>query len=460
MCKQVKECFIVFLFAFTKHQYLLGLKVKIILLIGIEALNFLLCIDLAYKLPQEKSEESTVRQRMILMLVCGGISVFNAINLQNLLFNNGVWIMSDLFLMLLFKCSKGRHNFIRGGIAILAKHLTIYMDYALGFLLIGNRNHSMRTVLYGKKPEIIGIFIIVRIMLLMVIIILTPKIRERFSDLRQTRRVLLVLDVTSYLGVLIFQQLFLKEVNQIYINSFSMTLLLGIIFCIVFYVYDLSAGRREKERLIRTTSRLLEENYRKLYGEQKRLEHTAHDFKNHIYLLTKYLEEEKYNEAIEYGRKLAGPLDVVSQRSWSGNKILDTILNTKLSEAEQKNIQVHMEVDNMVTLPLADYDLCIILSNLFDNAIEACEYVEKKEISISIKSAGALFIIKFVNSMKKKPLKKNHKYQTIKKDKEIHGIGLESVECAIEKYQGTLLLEHTENQFLAVVSLMGGRLGE
>ncbi len=430
--------------------------VKIILLIGIEALNFLLCINLPYILLQEKSEECTVRQRMVLMLVCGGMSVLNAINLQNLYYNNGVWIISDLFLMLLFKCSKSRHNFIRGGIAILAKHLTIYIDYAIGFLLIGNRNgnHSMRTVLYGKRPEIIGIFLIGRIMLLMVMIIFLLKIKERFSDLRQTRRVLLVLVVTSYLGVLIFQQLFLKEVNQIYINSFSMTLLLGIIFCIVFYVYDLSAGRRERERLIRTTSRLLEENYRKLYDEQKRLEHTAHDFKNHVYLLTKYLEEEKYNEAIEYSRKLAGPLDVVSQRSWSGNKILDTILNTKLSEAEQKSIQVHMEVDNMVNLPLADYDLCVILSNLFDNAIEACEYVEKKEISISIKSAGTLFIIKFVNSMKGKPLKKNHKYQTIKKDKEIHGIGLESVECAIEKYQGTLLLEHTENQFFAIISLM------
>ena len=56
-------------------------------------------------------------------------------------------------------------------------------------------------------------------------------------------------------------------------------------------------------------------------------------------------------------------------------------------EAEQKSIEVHMEVDHMVNFPLADYDLCVVLSNLFDNAIEACEYTkkEKKEINITIK---------------------------------------------------------------------------
>ena len=95
--------------------------------------------------------------------------------------------------------------------------------------------------------------------------------------------------------------------------------------------------------------------------------------------MIKYLKEEKYDEAIEYGSKLSSPLEVISQRSWSGNKTVDTILNTKLLEAEQKSIEVHMEVDHMVKFPLADYDLCVVLSNLFDNAIEACEYTKKKK---------------------------------------------------------------------------------
>ena len=56
--------------------------------------------------------------------------------------------------------------------------------------------------------------------------------------------------------------------------------------------------------------------------------------------------------------------------------------------------------------------------------------------------------------MERKPIKKKQKYQTTKKDKEVHGIGLESVKSSLEKYQGTLLLEDTENQFTAVASVV------
>lgn len=56
--------------------------------------------------------------------------------------------------------------------------------------------------------------------------------------------------------------------------------------------------------------------------------------------------------------------------------------------------------------------------------------------------------------MERKPVKKKQKYQTIKKDKEVHGIGLESVKSSLEKYQGTLLLDDTENQFTAVASVI------
>lgn len=428
---------------------------KIILYIGIEAFNLFLCIYLADVLLKEK--QFTLKQRGLQIFACVVMVILNAVNLPIVYYNNLIWIQTDLFLIIFFKCSKDIHSFIRTGIAILVKHLLIYMDYAIGFLLVGSENirYPMEIVLYGKRIEIICVFLIARLVLFAAVIILKPRIKERFSDLRQTRRGLLFIDMISYLGVLMFQQLFLREINQIYVNSFYVTLAMGTVLCIIFYLYDSMISQKERERLIDTTNKLLEKNYRKLYDEQKKLEHTAHDFKNHISLLNQYLGEEKYKEAMEYCRKLASPLEVIIQRSWSGNKILDTILNTKLSEAEEKNIRVHMDIDDMSKLPLTDFDLCVILSNLFDNSIEACEYVEreKKEIYVSIKSTGVMFVIKFLNSMEKKPIKRNHKYHTIKRDKESHGIGLESVQVSVEKYQGTLLLEHTEDQFSAVVSI-------
>lgn len=433
--------------------------VKKILFVGIEALNWLLCMYLAYILLREKEEEPDLKQKVIRILEWAGVVTLNAINLPILYYNNAVWIQTDLLLMLVFKIRKGRHNFMRCGIAILVKHLTIYMDYAIGFLFIAIGNHYYKSVLYGEKIEVISTFFTARIILFIVINMLLPKIKGRFSDLRQTRRALVIVDMVSYMGVLLLQQLFTRNIQHLYVNGFYVTLAMGSILCIAFYSYDSMISRRERERIIDTANKLVEDNYQRLYNEQRRLEHTAHDFKNHIFLLTKYLEDGKYDEAIEYGKKLTNPLEVLVQRSWSGNKILDTILNTKLLEAERKNIQVHMEIDNMLELPLADYDLCVIVSNLFDNAIEACEYVKRdeKDIFISMKSTDVLYVIKIVNSMEIKPVKKNHKYYTIKEDQDIHGIGLESVRASVEKYQGTLLLDYTENQFSAVVSIMEQR---
>lgn len=158
--------------------------VKIILLTGIEALNLYLCIYLAYNLIAERADSRTVKQKVLLILICGIISFFNALNLQTLYYNNGVWITTDLFLMLLFKYRKERHNLMRGCIAILTKHLIIYIDYAMGFLLMNNDkvNYSMRTVLYSKNLKISGIFLAVRIILLIAVIILTSQIKRKFSD--------------------------------------------------------------------------------------------------------------------------------------------------------------------------------------------------------------------------------------------------------------------------------------
>ena len=332
--------------------------VKKILFVGIEALNWLLCMYLAYILLREKEEEPDLKQKVIRILEWAGVVTLNAINLPILYYNNAVWIQTDLLLMLVFKIRKGRHNFMRCGIAILVKHLTIYMDYAIGFLFIAIGNHYYKSVLYGEKIEVISTFFTARIILFIVINMLLPKIKGRFSDLRQTRRALVIVDMVSYMGVLLLQQLFTRNIQHLYVNGFYVTLAMGSILCIAFYSYDSMISRRERERIIDTANKLVEDNYQRLYNEQRRLEHTAHDFKNHIFLLTKYLEDGKYDEAIEYGKKLTNPLKVLVQRSWSGNKILDTILNTKLLEAERKNIQVHMEIDNMLQDKLSKLQKC------------------------------------------------------------------------------------------------------
>lgn len=131
----------------------MGIMDKLILFIGIEVLNGVLCVYLAYVLLKEKEEMLTLRQKALQLFEWMLIVVLNAVNLPILYYNNVVWIQTDLFFLLFFKFRQGRHNLIRAGIAILVRHLIIYMDYAIGFLLVGSKDisFSMETVLYSKK---------------------------------------------------------------------------------------------------------------------------------------------------------------------------------------------------------------------------------------------------------------------------------------------------------------------
>lgn len=430
---------------------------EILILTGIEALSLFLCIYVAVRLSGDVTEEMTAGRKVVCGIACVGIVADHVTNSRILYFNNGIWFFGNIFLILLFVVAKCKHRFIRAGISILVNHILVYIDYALGFILVtyGGEHYSMMVVLHAERLEIKGLFLLIRIVLTVGTVLFLSRTNIKFPDLRRNRRVLVFLDIISYLTLLFFQRQFLSGVREVQIHYFFITLAMGMIFCSIFLIYDFTANQQEQELVMRTRNMLLEENYRNLYEEQKRLERAAHDFKNHINLLENYIREEKYDTAAAYIQGLKNPLKIISQRSWSGNKMIDTILNIKLSEAEEKEIRVYTEIECVQTLSLSEYDLCVVLSNLLDNAIEACEYVEvgKKELAVYMKWVNHLFIIKIVNSIGRMPDKKNGKYYTTKKDKRIHGIGLESVRVTIDKYQGTLFLEHTGQQFTAIVSI-------
>lgn len=93
---------------------------------------------------------------------------------------------------------------------------------------------------------------------------------------------------------------------------------------------------------------------------------------------------------------------------FSGNSIIDLIINDKRSVAADKSINLKMEIDQIGILPIADQDICVILANFLDNAIEACEHVENGEkwINIIIKRDRNVLLICIENSFQGRIIKK------------------------------------------------------
>ena len=95
----------------------------------------------------------------------------------------------------------------------------------------------------------------------------------------------------------------------------------------------------------------------------------------------------------------------------------------------------------------------IILSNLFDNAIEASRITKEKVIRVSMKYAKGIFCIKISNSHNNLIKKKNNNYITTKSNSKVHGYGINNVKHILEKYNGNIEVKH-DNHIFVVTAIM------
>ena len=97
-----------------------------------------------------------------------------------------------------------------------------------------------------------------------------------------------------------------------------------------------------------------------------------HDYHNHLQSMKAYVEMGQYDKLQEYLGLLENDLDQVNQLCDSGNVNLDAILNSKISLAEKNGIRVDYKAACPANLTVSDIDLCALIGNLIDNAVEAC----------------------------------------------------------------------------------------
>lgn len=264
---------------------------------------------------------------------------------------------------------------------------------------------------------------------------------------------IIVVPLTSiFLEALIFQQ---DNVSRT-IAAISLIFLLAANF-VMMYVYDswsklfeertqAEIVRREKN-YYHNQSELLQRNY-------EELRQFRHDIKNRILVIKQMLDKNETERIYEYISHMTDILNNIKVYSQSGNVVVDSIINYKLSKAENLGSQVKANVGIPTQISIEDDDIVIILGNLLDNAIEAIERVyDNKYIEVNIEYNKDCIFVAVKNSYDNVINIINGKIKTRKSDKMLHGIGLKSVETTIEKYNGVIHYEHDENEFVASVIL-------
>ena len=179
----------------------------------------------------------------------------------------------------------------------------------------------------------------------------------------------------------------------------------------------------------------------------RRLRSLRHDMQAHLVVLHFYLQEKNYEKAGEYLRQIREAQDVPRGRSIDvGNTMLNAVL-TERWERSDMDIEVSYRGDIPENVQICDYDLCVIFSNLFSNAIEACERLKKKEkvIEIQIFSNENNWGISIKNPIEEVLEKENFGKISTKPDREAHGFGMGHIAEAVVRNQGEMEVALTEN---------------
>lgn len=271
-------------------------------------------------------------------------------------------------------------------------------------------------------------------------------------------KMILYIAVFEIVGVAYFQMVYSQgDITQLASNWFGF-LIISVFFVCVIIALSLYRNMREETKQIKLEKEFLEFNYKSIYKCYQESEEILHDFKTHILIILDMIEKEEKNKAIEYINGIRKPIIGLENNFWLGNSTIDMILNYRCAEARQMNINVVYNINhfNVKDLEVDEGDLCIILDNILSNAIEANDKLKKSErfIELTIQYINEMIIITCKNSFDSSKLKFDNKGK-IKSSKQgiLHGVGMQSIENIVGKYNGFLKLKHDDSYFFTGITL-------
>lgn len=181
-----------------------------------------------------------------------------------------------------------------------------------------------------------------------------------------------------------------------------------------------------------------------------------HDMRGELAILHGYNQLNQTDKINAHIEKKLKEIDIQLIPQIDSDNVITSFLNFKIKEAISKKIDVDVQSNLMDDdeILIDKEEICRILNNIMNNAIEACNKTDKKYISLSINMIDNYFFIKSENPFKGQLLKKNNRFLTLKKDKTKHGFGLKSIENIAEKYNGFMEIINDDNIFKIKVQML------
>lgn len=348
-------------------------------------------------------------------------------------------------------------------LAILYHGLLVLVDY---LAYIGNNAIISREGVVAHEYALKGNLIIIFCKVISFLCILWikkqfgKKSTEMLADAEWTK--FLIFPMFTLITILTLLLTFQYTENETQANTLY-SIALGMVVMNVFVYYLMNdilireAKLHEKEILELQVKNQME-MYRSVSEKFDIQKRKSHEFKNQILCIESLLKDKEYSQAIEYASKISENFSKERNAINTNHVIINAILNTKYEEAIKKHIVFVFKVGDLSQLEMEDEDLVVILANLLNNAIEACEKCSGKKV-IKFKSIieDGMMILSVKNTYSQ-PLKyENNEIKTTKQvEPDEHGIGIKNIVRIIEKYNGEYVIQNDDKEFYFSIILPSG----
>lgn len=220
---------------------------------------------------------------------------------------------------------------------------------------------------------------------------------------------------------------------------------LAVLLIVVFVNNAMLESRLQEQQL-----NLQIEHYKLLDQKSRLFAALRHDMKNHILSLQGLLVRGELAQTARYLERMSESGTMAEPVITTGNSALDAVLNEKYQQSMAYDIDFSCEIAIPKLAQLDSFDLCIILGNAVDNAIEACiKCGSKRFIHLKSGTVKSFLVLEIRNSTVLQELS----VETKKFDSTFHGIGLENIHAIVERHGGTVDITLDKGEFVLSVLL-------
>lgn len=345
---------------------------------------------------------------------------------------------------------------------LLAMAFMVVLEMISTMLTVSVTGVEIYTV--NTNPSLKLIIIFAKNLLALILVKIVTYFRKSFVGSIKTGYYLMILVVPAVSLVLtyVIVDLILRPMREdvnLPVIGLMCLMYVNVLIFTVFEAFMRQVNKEYRYILMEKQLDLQLDHYRQLAESRSRISEIWHDFKNHVQCMRILYEKGdmeslgKYIRDLSYYEEKANVLD-------TGNPVIDALLSHKQSVARNAGIEFEMELVIPPRLSIPPADICVILGNSLDNAIEACCRIKspdiEKRISMSLTYKNGYLVMYLANTFEKEPKREGSKFITWKSSPQFHGLGLQSIERTVEQHGGNMKIDVGEGVFSLKILLPAG----